>query len=229
MHPSKDNTHSYSGTLLYPWQPLSSDLFYFDSHHWLLVVDQFSHFPIARKLNDQSGTTIAEIFNVIIGEFGVPAEILTDNGPCYTAEPFQTLCKRYHILHYTSSPTHAQSNGFAECYVRIIKSILSKVRESGQDMNQALLGYRTTPLDSNTPSPMELLFGRTPRSDLPNVDSNMKPTNLIQIQLYNDTWKCSVNRCTGTMTINGRRQKCSRRVKMFSLDPGWISTGPRHK
>ena len=46
--------------------------------------------------------------------------------------------------------------------------------ESNQSPYTALWMYRNTPLDSRTPSPYELLFGRKPRTMIPSTKSNMK-------------------------------------------------------
>ena len=71
------------------------------------------------------------------------------------------------ITHITTSPHHHQSNGLAEGYVRIIKNLLSKAKETGQDYHEVISVYRSTPLSNDLPSPFELLHGRKPSIDLP--------------------------------------------------------------
>ena len=69
--------------------------------------------------------------------------------------------------HLTSSPHYPQSNGFAERMVGVVKSVLKKAKQSGNDPQMSLLCLRSTPIDARTPSPAELLYGRRIRSNLP--------------------------------------------------------------
>ena len=71
------------------------------------------------------------------------------------------------VNHITSSPHYPQSNGLAEKYVQIVKNLFFKAHEEGTDYQKALMIYRNTPLDDNLTSPMQILQGRTARSDLP--------------------------------------------------------------
>ena len=47
---------------------------------------------------------------------------------------------------------------------------MKKAEESNADIDIALLCLRTTPIDSNLPSPAELLYSRKPNSNLPVLD-----------------------------------------------------------
>ena len=66
----------------------------------------------------------------------------------------------------TSSPTYPRSNGFVERQIQTVKHVMKKARQSGQDLDLALLCLRTTPIDSKLPSPAELLNGRKAQSML---------------------------------------------------------------
>jgi len=61
----------------------------------------------------------------------------------------------------TSSPRYPESNGLAESAVRTVK----RLRQKGTDKTSILLAYRSTPLSSGY-SPIELMFGRSIRSNL---------------------------------------------------------------
>ena len=83
----------------------------------------------------------------------------------------------------------------AECCVQTMKASLIKTIEEGEDVDLALLTYKTTPLNHRLPSPAELLNSRTYKTLLP---TRIVPTRLqesyrqimdqrkqIQAQLYN--------------------------------------------
>ena len=73
----------------------------------------------------------------------------------------------WRIHHITTSPHHHQSNGQAEVYVKISKTILQKPKDANEDPHLAMMAYRTTPVGPNTPNPMELIHGCRSRGNLP--------------------------------------------------------------
>ena len=82
-------------------------------------------------------------------------------------------------MHITTSPHHHKSNGLAEGYVRIIKNLLSKAKETGQDYHEVISVYRSTPLSNDLPSALELLHRRKPSIDLP--QSERKPKVNLEV------------------------------------------------
>ena len=75
--------------------------------------------------------------------------------------------KQWQIEHRVSSPRNPQSNGMAERCVQTMKASLIKTKKVGQDVNLALLTYKTTPLSHSIPSPAELLSSRKYKILLP--------------------------------------------------------------
>ena len=88
---------------------------------------------------------IADHIKQIFAKYGWPNTIVSDNGPCYASETFKELMKEYQVNHITSLPHYPQSNGLAEKYVQITKTLFYKVKEEGQDLHKCLMIYRNTP------------------------------------------------------------------------------------
>ena len=80
--------------------------------------------------------------------------------PCYSSREFHNFLSFYQVDHITSSPHYPQSNGFAEALVGITKKLMEKSVKEGKPWNYGLLQYRTTPISSTLPSPLEILTGR---------------------------------------------------------------------
>ncbi|CAG7730844.1 unnamed protein product [Allacma fusca] len=101
----------------------------------------------------------------IFSRHGVPIELRSDNGtqfdPIKTAA-FRNFASKYNFRHVTSSPLYPQSNGFIEGMVKVVKHLIKKNR----DLDEALLEYRTTPLE-NGYSPAQLLMGRRLKGTIP--------------------------------------------------------------
>ena len=97
----------------------------------------------------------------------------SDNGPCYSSREFLNFLNFYQVDHITSSPHYPQSNGFTEALVGIAKKLMDKALKEGKPWNFGLLQYRTTPISSTLPSPLEMLTRRKPHLNLPQVPSSI--------------------------------------------------------
>ena len=163
----------------HPWQRVATDLFELKGHSYLLVVDYYSRFIEVAKLS--SGTSSSEVVRYlksIMARHGIPAELVSDNGPQFSAETFTDFTKEYGITHKTSSPRHPLGNGEAERAVKKIKSILNK----SDDPYLGLLAYRTTALP-NGYSPSQLLMGRKLCSTVPQLPTHFSPQLPTQTDL----------------------------------------------
>jgi hypothetical protein len=153
-----------------PWTKLGSDLFEINKVTYLILSDYFSRYPVVHKLSSTSATAIINATKQALSMFGVPREIVSDNGPQFGTE-YEQFCDAWGIKHTTSSPHFPQSNGFIERQIKYIKPLMKKCLKSGGDLHTAMLHIRATPLGTNLPSPAELLFDRPIATDLPSVTS----------------------------------------------------------
>ena len=150
-----------------PWSKVATDIFHYQSHSYLLIVDYTSRFPIVRELKSMSAQHIVEHFRLIFSEYRWPDTLISNNGPCYIAETFTNLMKEYAVNHITSSPHYPQSNGLADKFVQIVKNLFQKAKDEGTDIHKCLMIYSNTPLASTSKSPMQMLQQRSARSQLP--------------------------------------------------------------
>ena len=146
----------------YPWQKVGSDLFEFRSVSYLLVVDYYSRWIEIAKLSSTTSSSVISHFKSIFAKYGIPEVVVSDNGPQFSSHDFRAFSSDYGFVHCPSSPIHPEGNGLAERAVRIVKDFL----RSSADPYQALLAYRSTPLE-NGYSPSQLLMGRRLRSLMP--------------------------------------------------------------
>ena len=123
------------------------------------------------------------IFKLIFSEYGWPDTLVSDNGPCYTAEVFTNLMQEYSVNHITSSPHYPQSNGLAEKFVQIIKNLFYKPKEEDTDLHESLMIYHSTPLTSNLQLPMQMLQNKSARSQLPMSNTARRQLGLLPQQL----------------------------------------------
>ena len=155
------------------WHTLGTDLFYWNKIDYLLIRDYFSKYLIVRRLPNSSTHMVIKELGLVFTELGRPFILRSDNGPCYSSREFHNFLSFYQVNHITSSPHYPQSNGFAEALVGIAKKLMEKSVKERKPWNYGLLQYRTTPISSTLPSPLEMLTGRRPRSTLPQLPSSV--------------------------------------------------------
>ena len=118
---------------LHAWTKLATDLFHFEGASYLLIVDYKSRSPLVHKLSSMTGQHVANQCKFVFSEYGWPEPLISDNGPCYTVDAFTSVMNAYHVSHITSSPHYPQSNGLAERYVQIVKSLFcAKQKKRGK-------------------------------------------------------------------------------------------------
>ena len=124
--------------------------------------------PFVKHLGQN--TTSRTAINVLEELFSIhgPCQILySDNCPQYSSAEFKKFTEEWDIVHVTSSPRYAQSNGFIEKMVGVVKGILTKAKMSRSNVYKAMLAYRACPLSNGMKSPAELLLRRKITSGLP--------------------------------------------------------------
>ena len=133
-------------------------------------MDYFSKWPEISKLDNLSAKNVISYMKSQISRYGIPDELISDNGPQFACEEFAQFMKDYDIKHTTSSPYHPQANGQAERTVQTVKRLLVKAK----DPYKALLDYRNSPLDTGF-SPAQLFLGRQLKTTLPTTSKLLKP------------------------------------------------------
>ena len=150
-----------------PWHTVATDLFELKNSKYLHLIDYYSRFPVFCKLSSITSKVLIQEMKEVFTELGVPYTIVSDGRPQYTSAEFRDFLEQWQIEHKVSSLRNPQSNGMAKWYVQTIKASLLKTLEEGEDMNLALLTYKTTPLNHSLPSPAELMNSRKYKTLLP--------------------------------------------------------------
>src|SRR3954464_9704281 len=136
--------------------------------HILVAVDKFTKWIEAKPIKTEDSATTVSFMQGIIHRFGVPHDIITDNGSNFNSAEFKTFCWSKGIQVNFASVAHPHSNGQVErANGLILKGIkprlLRELKEAAgawvDELSSVLWGLRTTPNCSTRSTPFFLVYG----------------------------------------------------------------------
>ena len=105
-----------------PFQTIQIDLMQFGPDiHILVCVDSFSHYIIAKVLENSNSRSIRDKLLEIITTFGLPQVIVSDNARNLNSQIITDLYEALGILHRTSTPYNSRGNSLCELAIRRIQ------------------------------------------------------------------------------------------------------------
>lgn len=158
-----------------PWERVGADIFTLDGKDYLVTIDYYSNFWEVDRLPDTKASTAILKLKSHFSRYGIPDQVVSDNGPQFTSKEFASFAKTWDFEHLTSSPGNSKANGKAESGVKTAKRLLRKSIKAGTDPYLAFLDYRNTPTQAMTTSPVQRLMGRRTKTLLPTAQSLLMP------------------------------------------------------
>ncbi|GKC66684.1 reverse transcriptase domain-containing protein [Tanacetum coccineum] len=131
----------------------------------IVAMDYFTKWIEAKAVVTISGTQVKKfVWDNIVCRFGLPGEIVSDNGKQFSGDPFKDWCEKLNIIQHFTSVKHPQSNGLVERANRSlgegIKARLSEGNKNWlEELPRVLWAYRTMIKSSNDDTPFSLTYG----------------------------------------------------------------------
>ncbi|RDX91253.1 Pro-Pol polyprotein, partial [Mucuna pruriens] len=104
------------------------------------------------------------LWKKIVCRFGIPAEVVSDNGTQFASRVMADFCRELQIRQSFTSVEHPQSNGQVEAANKVILRGLWRCLEEtkgrwSEELPQVLWSYHTTPHSTTNETPFRLTFG----------------------------------------------------------------------
>ena len=115
-------------------------------------------------VKNDARTTAKFLYEYVIVRFGIPIEIVSDQGVHFVNEVIEFLLAEFMVIHRRSAPYHPQANGQAESTNKTITTTLTKVVEGNRTdwenkLHSVLWAYRTAYKTSIGTTPFNLVYG----------------------------------------------------------------------
>ena len=114
----------------------------------LIVVGAHSKWPEVIPMSKTTAAKTIEVLRNMFARWGIPEQLVTDNGPQFISEEFRAFIASNGVTHIRTAPYHPASNGATERLVQTVKKALQAGRQRGAPLEHRLaaflLQYRNT-------------------------------------------------------------------------------------
>ena len=121
-----------------------------------------------------------ENLRTIFAAYGIPEQVVSDNGSQFTSKRFAEFIKGNGIHHIRTAPYHPSSNGAVERLVQSFKRSLNASGKEGRTINHHLsnflFSYRTIPHATTGVLLCELLLNRSLQTQLDLLKPSLEET-----------------------------------------------------
>nr|GEX42886.1 reverse transcriptase domain-containing protein [Tanacetum cinerariifolium] len=128
-------------------------------------MDYFTKWIEAKAVATITGRQVKKfVWDNIVCCFGIPGEIISDNGKQFADNPFKDWCDKLNITQHFASVKHPQSNGLVERANRSLgEGIKARPGEGNknwvEELSHVLWDHRTMIKSSHSDTPFSLTYG----------------------------------------------------------------------
>ncbi len=141
LNPPAAPLHTWQGPIT-PWKRIHVDFAGpFLEKMFLIVVDAHSKWPEVIMMSTTTSTKTIEALQAIFARFGLPEQVVSDNGPHFTSQEFGQFVQHSGIKHILSAPYHSSTNGLAERFVQTFKISMKAGENDGKSLNTRIANF----------------------------------------------------------------------------------------
>jgi len=130
----------------------------------ITVIDYHSRWPEVHFCGSVTSQVVIKFLTDLFARWGIPKEIVSDNGVQFVSNEFECFLKQCDIKHVKTSLYFPQSNGLVERFNRSLKEVVRISVAEGKSVENCvrdMLGtFRSTAQPATGVSPAHLMVGR---------------------------------------------------------------------
>ena len=88
----------------HPWEKLATGLFELNGFTYIVLVDHYSRFVEFQKLTSTTSASVIAYLKLIFSCYGIPATLISDNGPQFSSAEMKEFAEAYGFHHITTTP-----------------------------------------------------------------------------------------------------------------------------
>ena len=155
------------------WVEVSVDFATLDSEYLLVVLDEYSRFPIVEIVSSTSANVVIPKLDKIFSEYGIVDVVKSDNGPPFNSQQFKQFSNELGFHHRKITPLWPMANAEVERFMKTIKKVIKTASISQlnwrQEMYRFLRNYRATPHCTTGVAPATIFYNRPLNIKLPHL------------------------------------------------------------
>ena len=93
---------------------------------YFMLVEAHSKWPEVVEMQSTTAEKTIQVMREMFATYGLPEQVVSDNGSQFTSQEFAEFMKRNGIKHIKSTPYHPSTNGLAERFVQTFKRAMLK-------------------------------------------------------------------------------------------------------
>ncbi len=136
----------------------------FQGRMFFIVVDAHSKWPEVVEMTTTTTADTLKALRKMFVQYGLPEQMVSDNGPQFISAEFATFAKKNGIKHIRCAPYHPSSNGLAEYFIQTFKRAMKASEKDGRSpshrLAEFLMTYRATPHATTGVAPTTLFLQR---------------------------------------------------------------------
>ena len=101
------------------------------NRNFLIAVDAFSKWPEIIEMTLAIATNTITVLRDMFARYGLPEQLVSNNGPQFVSSEFTQFCKSNGIKHYRVAPYRPALNNLVECMVQSFKQSMKKSSNDG--------------------------------------------------------------------------------------------------
>ena len=146
------------------------------------MVDHFTKFIQLHPVKTLEAVEAAKCLMETFYKYGIPTQILSDQGTNFQAMIVHELCKLLDVRQTRTTAYHPQTDGISERLMRTIKPMIkayltsTKQDDWDENLNALSFAYNTARHETTKFSPFYLMFMRYPKIPLDLFERQIEPT-----------------------------------------------------